>query len=346
MKSNDSDNPDTTLEEEATLWLLEREEGFQAGRAEAFAEWQRRDPRHRVVLAEVEHTLSILNKMPAIRQPVEARIGRTTADTPQTALARREYFKTWVWAASMAAVLVLGIARWRIEYSKAPAPESYVASENDPRRVSLPDGSVVDLNANSKIEIRFSESERRITLETGEAHFQVAHNSARPFIVRANGVSVRAVGTAFNICLTEENVDVLVAEGKVEVDRVVASMFSSNRQVTVVPLLVAGERTQIMPTSGSAPRVEKVAPAILHSLLSWQNRMTSFADVPLSEMVARINRCNVRQLVIGDPELGNRKVGGVINLNQVNAFLHLLEQYGDIVSEQGSGGEIILRRAR
>jgi transmembrane sensor len=74
--------------------------------------------------------------------------------------------------------------------------------------------------------------------------------------------------------------------------------------------------------------------------------MTSFTDVPLSEMVARVNRCNSTQLVLQDPELGTRKIGGVIALNQVDAFVRLLEQDGDIIAERRPDGEIILRRAR
>jgi transmembrane sensor len=73
--------------------------------------------------------------------------------------------------------------------------------------------------------------------------------------------------------------------------------------------------------------------------------MTSFADVPLREMVARVNRCNTTQLVIADQSLAERRIGGAIALDQVDAFVHLLEQDGDITAER-RGSEIILRRAR
>ena len=117
-------------------------------------------------------------------------------------------------------------------------------------------------------------------------------------------------------------------------------------EICELPLLKAGERTLISPDLDRAPRVEVVAPAAVHALLAWQDRMTSFTDVPLREMVARINRCNSVQLVLRDPELGDRKIGGVIALNQVESFVHFLEQDGDIVAERHDDGEIILRRAR
>ncbi len=346
MKPTDSHDPEAVLEEEATVWLFEREDGFAPGRSEAFAEWCSSNPRHAEAVARVERTLAILNEMPAVRKPLEERVGRATANAPEVRPLARDRFNRWAWAASIAATLVIGATVWWTSQPPAAGTETYEAIGSEPRRVSLADGSVVDLNSNSRVAVQFSEGERRITLEAGEAHFQVAHNSARPFTVTANGVSVRAVGTAFNVRLTEDKVDVLVAEGKVEVDRQESSVFFTTRKIPVIPLLVAGERTQVASNNHSAPRVEMVAPAEVHSLLAWQNRMTSFADVPLREMVARINRCNSLQLVIGDPQLGDRKVGGVIDLNQVNAFVHLLEQDGDVVAERGPGEKIVLRRAR
>jgi transmembrane sensor len=343
MKPTNSLDPETALEELAAGWIVEREEGFSLGRAEAFAEWCSSDPRHAEAVARVESTLALLNEMPAVRAPLEARVAHEAR--PKLAavvIAPILPLNPWRWAAGLAAALVIGAAGWWLVPSHVPAAQNYAADAAAPERLALADGSVVDLNANSRLQVRFTKGERQLTLAAGEAHFQVAHNAARPFIVTANGVSVRAVGTAFNVRLIGDKVDVLVTEGKVEVDRQgTTSLFS--RKVTVVPQLSAGERTQITPSIGSAPHIEEVAPATVHEILSWQDRMTSFADVPLSEMVVRINRCNATQLVIADPTLAERKIGGVIDLNQVNAFVHLLEREGDIIAERRGNGEIVLR---
>ncbi len=347
MKGTDSQDLEADFEEEATIWILEREEGFAPGRAEAFAEWCNGSPLHSAAVARVEGTLAILNDMPAVRASLETRLGRGMGkQSGRSRVASVRRFTSWPWAAGLAAALVLGAMGWWITRPQAPVSQSFAATGTEPRRVPLADGSVVDLNLNSRLRVRFSEGERRVALDAGEAHFQVAHNATRPFIVTAHGVSVRAVGTAFNVRLTGGSVEVIVAEGKVEIDRLVASTPLPNQTVPIIPLLLAGEKTQVTPNTDSAPRVEAVAPEVVHSLLSWQNRMTSFADVPLQEMVTRINRCNVLQLVLGDPQLGERKVGGVIKLNQVNAFVQLLEQDGDIIADRSSDGVIVLRRAR
>lgn len=345
MKMTDSHDPEADLDELAAGWIVEREEGFTPGRAEAFARWCGRDPRHAKAVARVEGTLALLNEMPAVRAPLEARI-KQAAEKKQEAVVVTPafHFNPWLWTAGLAAALVLGATGWWFTRSVPTAAKTYAANSAEPRRVALADGSVVDLNSNSRVQVQFSTGERHVTLASGEAHFQVAHNAARPFIVTARGVSVRAVGTAFNVRLLGDKVEVLVTEGKVEVDRADASADYS-RENPIVTLLSAGKLTEITPNLDSPPHVEDVAPAVVHALLSWQDRMTSFSDVPLSEMVIRINRCNSTQIVLDEPELGDRRIGGVIDLNQVDAFVHLLEQSGDIVVERRSG-RIFLHRVR
>lgn len=340
MKPVDRDEGDSRLEEAATEWLLEREEGFSADRAEAFAQWCASDPRHRAAVARVERTLALLDELPAVRSALAERLGGVGDPG-------RRRFGRWSWAAGLAAAVVVGVSSWWGTRAPAIESQSYAASATAPRRISLPDGTVVDLNAKSRFEVTFSKHERDVILLAGEAHFQVAHNAARPFVVTARGIAVRAVGTAFDVHLSgSSNVDVLVAEGKVTVGREERSSFFGTRTTPVVPLLVAGERTEVDAAGDAVARVEKVAPAEVRALLAWQDRLTSFTDVPLSEMVARINRCNAVRLVIGDPQLGSRRVGGVIDLNKVDAFVRFLEQDGDIVAERTSTGEIVLRSAR
>jgi len=342
MKASDSFDPEGGLDEVAADWLVEREEGFAPDRVRAFAEWCGRDPRHAEAVARVEGALALLNEMPIVRVPLEERVGRlrigTSKQAPTPPVMR---LSLWPWAAGLAAALVLGFMGWR--FASTPSGQTYLTDATEPRCVALADGTVVDLNSNSRLHVQFSEGERHVTLGAGEAHFQVAHDAARPFIVTAGGFSVRAVGTAFNVRMVGDKVDVLVTEGKVEVDREDAP---PPRAAPILPVLAAGERIQISPSISLAPRIEDVAPAAAHVLLAWQDRMTSFTDVPLRELVARFNRCNATQLILEDPKLGERKIGGVIALNKVDAFVRLLEQDGDIVAERGDGREIALRAAR
>jgi transmembrane sensor len=155
---------------------------------------------------------------------------------------------------------------------------------------------------------------------------------------------VRAVGTAFDVRIATKAVDVLVDEGKVEVRRKVALLSSVP---AVAAPLYAGERVQVSSDDRVAPpNIEKVDARTIRTMLTWQNPMTNFSDVPLRDVVARFNRRNIVQLVLKDADLGERKIGGMIALDQVDAFVRLLARDGELVAERGAAGEIVLRRAQ
>jgi transmembrane sensor len=347
MKSPDDFRTEEALDDAAAAWLCERDEGFAPGRAAAFTEWSERDPRHAAAVARVERALELLGEMPEVRAPLEARFGRASATSTALPVSARGgrwlQFRIPV-ALTAAAALVLGAVAWWSFAPRVSAGERYATNAAAQRRVALRDGSVVDLNRASDVHVEFSARERRVSLGAGEAHFQVAADAARPFVVTAGGVSVRAVGTAFNVRIAAGAVEVIVVEGEVEVVRDDAS-----RAAAAGPraLLAAGERTQVSRVDAAvAPKVEKAEPASIRAALAWQDPMTTFNDVPLREVVMRLNQRNATQLTLEDAELGARKIGGVIALDQVEAFVRLLEQDGDVAVVRRGASEIGLRRAR
>jgi transmembrane sensor len=345
MKASDEFSAIEALEEQAAGWLCEKEEGFAPGRAREFALWCEADPRHAAAVERVGRTLALLAEMPAVRAPLEARVGPVVAMSHARPAARITRFPFPVWTAGLAAALVVGATTWWLGLGARDAGERYATPAAVQQRVALRDGSVVDLNTNSNVEVEFTKRERRVVLGAGEAHFQVSPDASRPFIVTAGGVSVRAVGTAFNVRIAADAIDVLVVEGKVEVVR---KMEAAPEVPAARPMLVAGDRMQVSRADPAAePQFEKVTPATIRASLAWQERVTSFTDVPLREIVAQFNRRNpATRLEIADAELGARKVGGVIALDQVEAFVRLLEQDGDVIAERRPTGEIVLRRAR
>jgi transmembrane sensor len=182
-----------------------------------------------------------------------------------------------------------------------------------------------------------------VELTTGEAHFAVAHDTARPFIVSAGGIAVRAVGTAFNVRYTAAGaVEVTVTEGKVSVsgvERVDPNALSG------ATLVSAGQRI-VLPRHAPLPAVEQVDPATLRVALAWQSRLADFAEAPLADVIARFNARSRIQLFPADETLAARRIGGSFALDEAEAFVRLLERDGEIVGERRGATEIHLRRAR
>ena len=347
MKLTENHEPGdaNAIEAEAMAWLAEREEGFAPGRAAAFESWRRRDPRHAASIAELEQVLAQLDGLAARRDEVNAHFNRVSPLPPprRDAPAPEPTFRWWrpvAWS-GLAAALVLGAFLAFNALRSTPGPETHYATTTAGyERARLADGSTLELNTASAARVQFTAAERHIELESGEAHFEVAHDTARPFVVSAGGVTVRAVGTAFNVRYVSGAVEVTVTEGKVTVERVDLNALSA------APTLIAANQRlalPLAPAAAPAPAIETLAPADVRAVLSWQRRVTEFSDTPLSEVTARFNRHNVLQLVITDPALGSRRIGGMFALDDVEAFVRLLERDGIIRAERKS--DTLLLRA-
>jgi transmembrane sensor len=100
-------------------------------------------------------------------------------------------------ALAASVVLLVGVAGWfALRYSDNRVLETAVGEQ---RRITLADGSQVDLAPDSRVSTRFTLARRDVRLVRGQAFFVVAHNAVRPFIVHANNLTVTAVGTEFDV---------------------------------------------------------------------------------------------------------------------------------------------------
>ncbi len=214
----------------------------------------------------------------------------------------------------------------------ATAPSGY-------QRLQLPDNSLVQLNGATALTVEFSRAERRVALAEGEAHFSVAKDTVRPFVVQARRIRVCAVGTAFNVRLTDTGVDVLVTEGIVRIER------PADPAGPIV--LAANERTTVsdQPEPSAAPVIERVEPAAIRAVLAWQEPQFIFVESPLGEVIGRFNARNRVQLVLGDATLAARMVGGTFRPDDVEMFLRLLEGSGEITLDRSDPTRVVLHRA-
>ncbi len=333
---DDHRSADADREAEAMAWLAERDEGFSPERAAAFEAWQRRDPRHRAAVAELEQVLADLDRLADRRDEVNLHFSRETPPRPAVSsrpvppMASVRWWRPVAWGAVAAVLATAAFLGFQAGLPTVDPGIRYATDNGGYRRARLDDGSTLELNAASIARVHFTPGERRVELEAGEAHFEVAHDTARPFVVRVHGVAVRAVGTAFNVRLAADAVEVTVTEGKVSIGPGVGPRRDAGTE-NGPALLGALERLAIPFAAGPAVRagaVERLAPAEVRAALAWQRRITDFSDTPLAEVAARFNRHHALRLVIADPALGARRIGGLFALDDVEAFVRLLEHDG------------------
>lgn len=349
------------IEELAAAWLAERGDGLTPARRREFDRWCRADPRHAAAVARLEEACALLEEMPRVRAellPV-VEFPRENASSARESVASRGRVVRWAALGFAAALAVAAVGWWQWPRPHAPAVV-HATTSGGYERVVLADGSVVELNANTEVRVDFAPDQRRVTLVAGEAHFTVAHNPARPFVVGAGRVSVRAVGTAFNVRRAPAAVEVLVTEGRVAVNRATSVASAPAAVAVTAPApaseLAANERLlvpdPVAPAAGASfpgdtpPLVEKISPEVLRAALAWQERKLVFAETPLREVVAQFNRRNRLQIVIADPALGDRRVGGTFAADNAEGFVRLLEGGRTLTVERRGEFELVLHAAR
>lgn len=330
--------PDDPIESAAADWLARRDRGLSAGEQDRFLDWIAADPRHAATLQRLDRTWSALDTLSQWRP------GNSLRPNPDLlAMARPRQTKLLPFAlvaaaAGVAASLVLTVQR-PLPPPEAPA-RNIVRVVPAPEMLTLEDGSIVSIDKNARIEPAFTRDERRVRLVNGEAHFSVAKNPHRPFVVEAGAVIVRAVGTAFNVRRAEDTVDVLVTHGSVELEPSSATLVAGPPP-RATPLNV-GELARVDPTAPGNPRVTAATTAEIEQLLAWRGVRLQFADAPLSEVVAAFNLRNGEQLVIGDAAVADLRVGGTFRADNVDAFVRLLEMSFGVRAERRGDTAIVL----
>lgn len=329
------------IEAAATKWVARRDAGLSPGEEYELQQWLEADPRHGAALDFYGSAWS------ALARPSQAGTGAELERQLAALAGRRRRRRMAAGGATLAVLLGLGLATWSAPWRTAAAPNVVVLA---PAQQVLPDGSVIDLKENAQVVVNYTASARRVLLRDGEAHFAVQKDPARPFIVSAGGVEVRAVGTAFSVQLGSTAVDVLVTDGSVAVDRPPAGPSPAAVPSTAPPLATveAGKRivVDIVP-SVTIPEASSVPPAELRERLAWRSPRLEFTRTPLAEAVALLNRhapASATQLAIADSTVAAMRITGVFRADNTDAFVLLLEGAFGVKSER-SGNTIVLRKA-
>lgn len=298
------------VESQAAAWaILCAERPLSTDEQQQLDDWIGASSRHLGAYVRAQAIWSDVDRIVALDQP-------SRAEPPAPEPARR--WQRYAMAASVALVLLTGggVAYDRLEGRVSTA-------RGEVRELVLEDGSRLTLNSDSVAQVRFSGSERRVVLRRGEAMFNVAHDSARPFLVSADDVTVRAVGTRFAVGMEDEDVEVTVEEGVVAV----AEQGSS------APRLL--RRNQELVAAPTGTRRATLDDSEVERRLAWRRRMLIFNGDSLGRAAGEVNRYSDVQVTIDDPTLARAEFVGVFRMGDGRAFAH--------AAAQAFNGEVVER---
>jgi transmembrane sensor len=312
----------------AATWLARRQGGLAPADEVRFQAWLAADPRHAAAWAEVEGAWRVLT--------APAAGGDAAAANRALAARARARTRRRVAGGAVAATALVAVALWFFPAREvAPAaggPAVAAAPSITPRPdvQTLADGSVVELNADAEIAVEFAPGLRRVRLVRGEALFTVTKDPARPFVVEAGGLAVRAVGTAFAVRLDPARVDVLVTEGRVAVATPAAPAEAL--------LLSAGNRVAVpVDTVPAAAVAAPVSPAEIEAALAWRGRRIEFSRTTLAEAAALFNARNRVQLALADPAIAGLRISGIFWSDDPEGFARLLAAGFGVRVARGDG---------
>lgn len=344
---------------EASRWAAREDAGLSEEDRRSLESWCAADPRH---AEAIERYRRLLGRLSVARSEDRQEAMRSELGRRET---RRKSVRRAAGMSAAVAALFFCFVVWHGREGGEPVGTPPMVRILVPETRVLPDGSVMELNGGAQVSVHFSEGSRRVRLERGEAHFQVQKDAARPFVVEAGAVCVRAVGTGFVVRHEPRAVGVVVNEGVVRVEAfpaadTVAQGAVASEDSKVLPseepapiaLLSAGNRVSVALGRQSGAHLSEPVSVLsereIQELQAWRQPHVEFSGTPLSEVVRVINRQGVKsgsvRLALADPALGAETLSGRFRINDPEVLLRALEIGFGLRVDVSPDGTRVLRR--
>lgn len=207
------------------------------------------------------------------------------------------------------------------DQSEDPAsPNMIETAVGEQSTVTLADGSVIDLNTDTRMRVHLSDDTRLVVVMRGQAIFEVARDTARPFVVVAGEHRITALGTRFEVRAEAERTAVTLLEGRVVIDDVRIDPDDEAPASGPSPVeLAPGDRFVVL--ASAAPVIEK---ADVEKVTGWRDGRVDFEEESLIDVINEINRYSVQKIHVEDADLRSLKISGSFRTGSVDNFLAAL----------------------
>jgi len=333
-----------TKAEAAARWRLKIEADDAVAQSEDFLAWFA-EPLNQDAYERTSAAWGVFEDY--LAAPELVRIRRDALDRAHIAPAQRHRFlrrPLVVAAAAMVVSTLIAAAIWQL----TTAPDIYRTSIGERRVVSLEDGSHISLDSASRVEVRYTKSERELSLIQGRARFDVAHDIARPFTVAAGDETVIAVGTAFDVERLGKKTLVTLIEGTVIVKTATALELMGKPMMDTVASVAKPKIKPITLLAGQElVAAHNVVPAIkpinLQVATAWETGRLVLNNEPLCEAVERVNRYTENPLEV-DPSVASVRISGVFNAGDIAAFVDAVTSYFPVQATISSDKRVLLQK--
>ena len=301
----------------AADWLAREDRGLTAEEHDRMELWLEQSARHKVAYLRLKAVWRRADRMAALKSPI------LKSSAP---LSRRGQTAWFAPAAIAASVAILCAAAWLGWPAHAPSTvRSYATAIGQRQALRLADGTQIELDTNTHLRADLNGKSRTVTLDSGEAYFDVVHDARRPFTVYAGNHRITDIGTKFSVFRNGDDVRVVVKEGKVRVDQI--------DQPQAVPLFAQAGHEII--AKGSETLLASKPDQEISDDLSWRGGVLVFNQQTLADAADQFNRYNSRHILV-EGSARKIRIGGSFKAENVDVFVQLLHRgFGLSVNEQG-----------
>lgn len=298
----------------AASWLAREDHGLTPQEQLALDGWLADSSLNRVAYLRLKSAWTRADRLAVLRSPLPLAVPRAMR------LARPA-----VLAAMAAALTVLlaggGYLTWRLQ-----AEKTFATGIGATQQVQLADGTRMELNTNTRVRTDVTAARRAVTLDSGEAYFDVVHDAKRPFTVYAGNRRITDLGTKFSVFRDGDDVRVLVREGRVRVDMLDKAAVST-------PVVAQAGHAVI--TKGGETLLLAKPDHDIADALSWRSGMLVFRQQTLAEAAEQFNRYNAKQIFV-EGDARKIRIGGSFKADNVDVFALLLRRgFGLSVNDEG-----------
>lgn len=308
-------------------YLLKEASGDQAKQVE---EWRARDVANELRFVQFRLIWETSRKIRFEGQPdAQASLLRLKQKaTEQKQQKRSILLYTNFWIKIAAAILLLAGGTW-LYITMQAVPETVSATEAEVKTDTLSDGSVITLNKKTVVKYpeKFTGKQRAVLLVKGEAFFSIIPNKEKPFILSTGNTTIKVAGTSFNVKNKDENVEVIVETGIVEVSK-------NGKMVSLKP----GEKVLIKPDTNELTKENNSDKLYTY----YRSREFVANDMPLWRMVQVLNEAYDSHIIILNKELNNLPLNTTFKNESLNDILQVISHTFKITVEKRQN-EIILK---
>ncbi len=280
-----------------------------------FTDWLEKSETNLQAYDQVELAVDDILQEPVVSEPVT----NVVQFQPKLSRLRPSFSRRY---AGIAALFIIAISAFNLSGIEIipPQTQQYATVVGDQQSITLADGTFVTLNTNTKLSTTMSKRTRHVTLESGEAYFQIAQDSKRPFVIDAMGMTITDIGTAFSVSTINNTLSVSVSDGIVDIK----SPYETVR-------VTKGHNA----ITTRAAKVIKVSEVDLEAELSWRGGVLIYDAAPLADIVPDLNRYFSIPITISDEAVANMMFSGALNISSQEDLLHALEDLLPVAAVEG-----------